>query len=104
MKVQVYETILWKQNYASGPGQLSAVHAFGEAVKERGTKGIYLCYKLFIEAELKQSVTKGGLQSILFTGDKERENSLFDSVLKVLQSYLPAASYSSLFLDPYQPV
>lgn len=36
MKAPVFETMVWKQHYASGPGQLSAVHAFGEAVKERG--------------------------------------------------------------------
>lgn len=46
-------------------------------------------------------MTKGRLQSILFIGDRERENSLFDSVPKVLQSFLPAA-YS--FLDSYQLV
>lgn len=104
MKAQMCETTLWKQHYASGPGQLSAVHAFGEAAKGRGVKGIYLCHMFFIEAERKQSVTKGRLQSVLVVGDKERENSLSDSVLKVLQSYLPATPYSSLFLDPYQLV
>lgn len=94
-----------ESNTASGPGQLSAVHAFGEAVKARGIKDSYLCNELlFIEAEPKQSVTKGRLQTILFIGDKGRENSLFDSALKVLQSYLAAAPYSTLFLDPYQPV
>lgn len=49
MKAQVSETMLWKQHSMSGPGQLLAV-------KERGIKGIYICYELFIEAELKQSV------------------------------------------------
>lgn len=49
-------------------------------------------------------MTKGRLQSILFIGDRERENSLFDSVLKVLQSYLSAAAYSFLLFDPYQSV
>lgn len=50
----------------------------------------------------KQSVTKRRQHIILFIGDKMRENSHFDSVLKVSQSYLLATPYSSLFLDLYQ--
>lgn len=49
-------------------------------MKERGIKGISLCSKSFIEAELEQSVTKGILQGISSTGDKEREKTHFLTV------------------------